>query len=149
MGEGSFWNWGWGGVGGRYPFTDYNLICSNNGIGFWTWIWSMGHCRLSQENAGKTQLVLCDQSFNTGAIDVKMDRSVHEEKSSFKMLGLSVSSKLNWDFDINCYCCHVWTGAPSCYLELLDKLQRQICRAVGSSLAASLEPLAHCWNVGS
>ena len=20
------------------------------------------------------------------------------------------------------YCCHVWSGAPSCYLELLDKL---------------------------
>ena len=20
------------------------------------------------------------------------------------------------------YCCHVWVGAPSCYLELLDKL---------------------------
>ena len=20
------------------------------------------------------------------------------------------------------YCCHVWTGAPSCYLELLDQL---------------------------
>ena len=22
------------------------------------------------------------------------------------------------------YCCHVWAGAPSCYLELLDKLQK-------------------------
>ena len=46
------------------------------------------------------------------------------------------------------YCCHVWAGAPSCYLELLDKLQKQICRIVGPSLAASLEPLvehlAHC-----
>ena len=26
------------------------------------------------------------------------------------------------------YCCHVWTGAPSFYLELLDKLQNRICR---------------------
>ena len=42
------------------------------------------------------------------------------------------------------YCCHVWTGAPSCCLELLDKLQKQICRTVGPSLAAFLEPLAHC-----
>ena len=25
------------------------------------------------------------------------------------------------------YCCHVWACAPSCYLELLDKLQNQIC----------------------
>ena len=41
------------------------------------------------------------------------------------------------------YCCHVWAGAPSCYLELLDKLQRRICRTVGSSLAVSLEPLSH------
>ena len=42
------------------------------------------------------------------------------------------------------YCCHVWADAPSCYLELLDKLQKQICRTVGPSLAFSLEPLAHC-----
>ena len=41
------------------------------------------------------------------------------------------------------YCCHVWAGAPSCYLELLDKLQKRICRTVGPSLAASLEPLTH------
>ena len=40
-------------------------------------------------------------------------------------------------------CCHVWTGALSCYLELLDKRQKQICRTVGPSLAASLKPLAH------
>ena len=42
------------------------------------------------------------------------------------------------------YCCHVWTGAPSCYLELLDKLQIRICRTVGLPLAAFLKPLAHC-----
>ena len=41
------------------------------------------------------------------------------------------------------YCCHVWAGAPSCFLELLDKLQKRICRIVGPSLAASLEPLAY------
>ena len=40
------------------------------------------------------------------------------------------------------YCCHVWAGAPSCYLELLDKRQKQICRTVGPSLA-TLGPLAH------
>ena len=47
------------------------------------------------------------------------------------------------------YCCHVWAGAPSCYLELLDKLQKRICRTVGSSLAALLEPLVHRRNVAS
>ena len=47
------------------------------------------------------------------------------------------------------YCCHVWAGDPSYYLELLDKLQKRICRTVDPSLAASLEPLAHCRNVAS
>ena len=47
------------------------------------------------------------------------------------------------------YCCHVWAGAPSCYLELLDKLQKRICRTVGPSLAASLEPFVHRRYVAS
>ena len=47
------------------------------------------------------------------------------------------------------YCCHVWAGTPSCYLELLDKLQKWIYRTVLPSLAASLEPLTHCWNMAS
>ena len=38
---------------------------------------------------------------------------------------------------------------PSCYLDLLDKLQKRICRIVGPSLAACLEPLAHRRNVAS
>ena len=42
------------------------------------------------------------------------------------------------------YCCHVWASAPSCHLELLEKLQKRILGTVGPSLAASLEPLAHC-----
>ena len=46
--------------------------------------------------AGKTQLVSFDWFNNNGSIDVKMDRSVLEEKSSFKMLGLNFSSKLDW-----------------------------------------------------
>ena len=136
-------------------------------------------------SAGKTQLVSFDRSNNTGAIDVKMDGSVLQEKSSFKMLGLTLSSKLDWGSYIvsvaktasktgalirfmkllssavalylykstirPCmeYCCHVWAGAPICYLELLDKLQKRICRTVGPSLAVSLEPLAHSRNVAS
>ena len=142
-------------------------------------------------DTGKTQLVSFDQSKNTGSIDVKMDGSVLEEsaleeKTSFKMLGLTFSSKLDWGSYIvsiaktaskkigalirsmkflspevtlylykstfrPCmeYCCHVWAGASSCYLKLLDKLQKRICRTVGPSLAASLEPLAHRANVAS
>ena len=48
-------------------------------------------------NAGKTQLVSFDRSKSTGAIDVKMDGSVLEEKTSLKILGLTFSSKLDWD----------------------------------------------------
>ena len=135
-------------------------------------------------NAGKTQLVSFDRPKSTGAIDVKMNGSVLEEKASFKMLDLTFSSKLDWSSYIvsiaktaskkigalirpvkflspevalyfykstiqPCmeYCCHVWAGAPSCYLEFLNKLQKLICRTVGVSLAASLEPLAHRANV--
>ena len=116
---------------------------------------------LVDSNAGKTQLVSFDWFNNTGAIDVKIDWSVLEEKSSFKMLGLNVCSK--WDRG-SCiisiaktasrkigalirsmkffspevvlyiykstirpcleYFCHVWAGAASYYLELLEKLQK-------------------------
>ena len=47
-------------------------------------------------NAEETKLVLFDQSNNTGSIDVKMNGSVLEEKPSFKMMGLTFSSKLDW-----------------------------------------------------
>ena len=47
-------------------------------------------------NAGKTQLVSFDLSNKNGSIDVKMGGSILEEKSSFKMLGLTFSSKLDW-----------------------------------------------------
>ena len=39
------------------------------------------------------------------------------------------------------YCCHVWAGAPSCYLELLDKLQKRICRILVLHLLLLLNPL--------
>ena len=46
-------------------------------------------------NARKIHLVLFDRSNNNSSIIVKMDGSILEEKSSFKMLGLT-SSKLDW-----------------------------------------------------
>ena len=115
-----------------------------------------------------------------------MDGSDLEDKSSFKILGLTFSSKLDWGSYIvsiaktaskkiralirsmkflslevalylykstirPCmeYCCHVWAGGLSFFLELLDKLQKRICWSVGPSLAASLEPLVYCQNVAS
>ena len=53
-------------------------------------------------NAGETQLVLSDKS-NNGSLDLKMDESVLEEKSSFKMLGLTFSSKVDWGSYINLF----------------------------------------------
>ena len=37
-----------------------------------------------------------DRSNDNSSIDVKMGESILEEKSSFKMLGLTFSSKLDW-----------------------------------------------------
>ena len=110
-------------------------------------------------NAKKTQLVSFEWSNNTSAIDMNTDGSVFEEKSSFKMLWLTFSSKMDWGYYVIFiakivskkigplisfmkllsrevalylykpkiwpsmeYCCNVWAGAPSCYLQLLDKL---------------------------
>ena len=47
-------------------------------------------------NAGKTHLASFDQSNNTGAVDVKMDESVPDKKSSSKMPGSTFSSELDW-----------------------------------------------------
>ena len=47
------------------------------------------------------------------------------------------------------YCCHVCDGVPNCYLELLDKLQKRICRTACPLLAFSLETMAHRQNVTS
>ena len=32
----------------------------------------------------------------------------------------------------------------SCYLDMLDKLKKRVCKTVGPILAASLEPLPNC-----
>ena len=48
--------------------------------------------------AEKTRLVLFDRSNNTG--DVKIDGSVLEKRPSFKMMGLTFSSKLDRAFYI-------------------------------------------------
>ena len=45
------------------------------------------------------------------------------------------------------YCCYGLTGASDCCLEMLDKLQKQVCGTVDPSLAASLEPFVHRWGL--
>ena len=56
-----------------------------------------GKKRLVDFNAGKSQVVLFDQSNSNSSIDVKMDGPVLKEKVSFKMLESTFSSKLDWD----------------------------------------------------
>ena len=70
---------------------------------------------------------------------------------SMKFLSSKVALYLYKSTILPCleYYCHVWAGAPSCYMELLDKLQKRVFRTVGPSLAPSLEPLAHRRNVTS
>ena len=46
---------------------------------------------------------LLDRSNNTGSIDVKVDGSVLEEISSFQMLDLTFSSKLDWGSSFDLY----------------------------------------------
>ena len=45
------------------------------------------------------------------------------------------------------YCFHAWTGAPNICLDILSKLQKREDRIVAPTIASSLEPLVHCWNV--
>ena len=78
----------------------WHLICGNNWMELASELESalkdtvdLGREWLVDFNAGKTQLVSFHQSNNTGAIDVKMDGYVLEEKSCFKMLGLILSSR--------------------------------------------------------
>ena len=40
-------------------------------------------------------------------------------------------------------CYNLWARARICYLDMLDMLQKRVCRAVGPTLATSLEPLGH------
>ena len=78
-----------------------HLICGNN----LNWLRNLnliyktlrtgGKNRFLDFNGGKTQLVLFHPSNNNGSIDVKMDGSLLKEKSSFKILGLTFSSKLD------------------------------------------------------
>ena len=56
----------------------------------------MGKKWLVDVNATKTRLASFGRSNNNGSIDVKMGGSTLAEKSSFKMLGLTVSSKFGW-----------------------------------------------------
>ena len=122
----------------------------------------------------KTQRVSFNWSNNTRAADVEMNKMLGLTVSSNLNLGSYIISNaktasrktevfvlsiefLSLEVTLyHCkstirpfmkYCCHVWAGTPNCYLNLLVKLQKRICWTIGSSLLASLEPLAPRGNV--
>ena len=105
-------------------------------------------------NAGKTQLVLSDRSNNSGAIDVKMNESVLEEKSSFKMLGLIFSSKFDWGSYIISIVktAFLKVGAlirfKSFYLLrlLCISINLPYCYAWNTVVMSGLVPLVATWN---
>ena len=122
----------------------------------WIWIWNARHSGLGLTSLIRLVLLM-------GKWKVLFLRT-----SSFRILGLSFSSKLDWSSYIisvaktasekiealirsmkflfpkvflylyksilqpcmEC-CCHAWVGALSCYLEMLDKSQKWVCRTVG------------------
>ena len=88
-------------------------------------------------NAGKTQLVSFDWS-NTGTIDVKMDESVLEEKSSFKMLGLTFFSKFDWCFYIISIAKTV-SKKIGALIHSIKFLLRLLCFSINI-------PYIHLWN---
>ena len=92
-------------------------------------------------NAGKTQLVSFGWTNYNGSIDVKMGGSTLEEKSSFKMLGLTFSSKLDWG---------------SYIISIAKTASKKIGALIRSMKFLSPEvlcistnlPYAHVWNTG-
>ena len=77
----------------------------------------------------------------------KMRALIHSMKGVFSEVALCLYNSTIWP----CveYCCRVWSDAPSFFLELLDKVQKQIWRTLVPSFVASLDPLAHCQNPAS
>ena len=87
-------------------------------------------------NAGKARLILFDWSNNNGSIIVKMDGSVLEKKSSFKMLGLTFPFKLDWDS----YIISIAKTAKKIRALIRSmKFLRLLCISINL-------PCAHVWN---
>ena len=47
------------------------------------------------------------------------------------------------------YCCHIWAGVPSCFLNILDILQKKLCKKFGLLLSVYLESLVHNQSAAS
>ena len=114
----------------------------------------MGGSILEEKSSSKMLGLTFSSKLDWGSYIISITKTASKKIGalirSMKFLSLEVALYLYKSAICPCmeYCCHVWAGAPSCYLDL-DKLQKRICRIVGPSLAASLEPLCHRRNVAS
>ena len=137
-------------------------------INFWRWIWSRDTVDWGKRwpvdfSAVKTHLVLFESFKMLGLIFFsKFDWDsyiISIAKTAFKKIGPLIRSVKFLSSEVALYLykstiqpcmeyfCHIWVGAPSYYLELLDKLQKWKCRSVGPSLAPAFKSLAHCQNL--
>ena len=110
-------------------------------------------------NTRKTQLVSFDLATNSGAINGKMEGSVlglpfcskldgssylfASNKTISKKIGVLIRSMKIFPLEISL------EVAPSCYFDMLGKIQKPLCKFVGQTLAVSLEPLDHFRNADS
>ena len=146
-------------------------------VSFCTWIWPTLYFRLGQEVAcwfqcwtGLIAQVLLawkwmdlffKENHLLGSRDWWSSYIVSIANAASKKIGVLIRSLKFHPLGVALYlykfilqtwmeCCYlVWAGAPICYLNILDKLQKRLCRTVVRSFVASLEPFTHCRNVAS
>ena len=129
-----------------------HLICFNN----WNWLlnlnliyetlWTWAGSGFLISMLEKLQLVSIDWYDTTGAIDVKMDGSVVEEKSSFKLLELTFSSKL----DLGCSIISIAKTASKKIGALKLVLRKFFLSSFFLQWLLSISinlPLAHAWII--
>ena len=116
------------------------LSVATTKIGFWTWIW---HTRHRTGAVSGLLISMLEKLWLSplnwaGAASKKIGALIR----STKFLSPKVTLYFCKFTIRSCmeYCCHIWAGVPSCYLELLDKLQKQVCKTVGASLLSLLNP---------
>ena len=90
-----------------------------------------------QEKSSFKMLRLTSSKFDWGSYIISIAKTACKKIGalirSMKVLSPEVALYLYKSTIRPCmeYCCHVWAGAPNCYFELLEKLQKRVCRTVG------------------
>ena len=137
-------------IAGKIQLVSFNRSNNNGSIGV-----KMNGFVLEEKSSFKMLELTFSAKFDWGSYIISIAKTASKKigalMHSMKFLSPEVALYLYKSTIRPCmeYCCHVWPGDPSCCWELLDKLQKRICRTVSPSLDASLEPLAHHRNVAS